>query len=175
MLCVKKQGNSCVVYMDVEHDIPMSMSSFDDEPVGGFPKVLHTDAVLAEFGRAYDVKFLEASAPPPPESIPVDDAALEAFLAEENLAKEQQSNVIQLPKSAPQAAQTIPASDLGLHVITELNTMFAMRRVAMGKKKKELDVAIQAICGFLVRVYPPIKNQLLELSQKHAEEENTVF
>lgn len=193
-LRVRRQGKVFTVFVDSITDRPMSINSFDDEPAGGFPKIMDEGQILALFGPRYDI--VPVDPPAAPKQVEVDGAVDEAALLKvieagdkEAAARRKQLGLVsdgrdrrlaekrgEVPPaivaapipptpSSPQTTNTLV--DLSLKVFQELETLFAKRSVASGKRQKELSLEVNAICNFLLRVDPNIQPALVALSERH--------
>lgn len=195
-LGVKTQGNAITVYVDPITDRPISISQFDEEPAGGFPKIYSREEVRAAFPQ-YEVKFIEGqhAAPPEADVYAVSDeeidkvdregrAQLEAAAAKQGVKLPPRKGGVLSPvpelvqPSAPRPAfiQPIPpASLIPANIEQELRTMLAKRQVATGKAKKELDQEINHVFNFIVRLEPASRDHLRALADSYREQSREDF
>lgn len=200
-LRVSRQGGTITVLMDPMTDQPISTTAYGEAPEELFACIKRVGEFEAEFGPAYDIEYVY---PPQGQDILSNrhkipqDVKEQAFIsAEKELAaltgKQQPSArskgipvTAQVPASEPSAesmhqmfaqAQQVYAPQAALwgQAQVELSTMFAQRSVASGKLRKELDQEINAICNFLIRVWPELEMPLQELSERHSAPQRRTF
>jgi hypothetical protein len=77
--------------------------------------------------------------------------------------------------SSPTPADVLDLVYFQEKAFRELETMFAKRSVATGKLHKELSAEINAICNYLLRIAPQLKTSLVDLSERHKQQERVEF
>lgn len=77
--------------------------------------------------------------------------------------------------NTPGPSSPVSTNDLVARVFQELETLFAKRSVASGKMLKELNSEIQFVGNFICRVAPEMKAPLLQLSERHKQQERVEF
>lgn len=195
-LRVKRQGRVFTVFINTETDRPISIGGYDDEPPGGFPKIMSEQELLSHFGPRYDI--LPVDPPNPIKQVEVDGNVDEAVLnrvieagdkeaaarraqlgiADDGRSRrlaEKRGEVPQAPAAAPipPAPSRVDANGpleftvVQERVFRELETMFAKRSVAGGKLLKELNTEIQNVANFLLRIEPGLQPALVALSERH--------
>ncbi len=199
ILRYKRQGRVCTLFIDPTTDRPQSISHFDDEPPA-FPKRMTEDEIFSHFGGQYQLVAVDNPNVPPPVEVDavVDEAALEQIRDAGDKATAQyklkhgitgdarQERIkgvggLAVAPSAPVATPPTPPipaqgnSTWATRVYQELETLFAKRSVATGKLKKEISAEVNAICNFLLRVEPEIKPILVDLSERHKQQERVEF
>jgi hypothetical protein len=176
-LILKRHGSLAVVRIDLVTERPISVDELDGEtPPGCVDKALPVAQAEATYGPYYALQYLERERGP--EKVAentVSDAEIQAILAAR--PEEPPKAPAITPHSLPPGEITYvpPQSTADVLVFRELELMFAKRQVAAGKKKKELDTDIRAVCNFLIRVFPATLPALQELSGRYQEEQKYEF
>jgi hypothetical protein len=175
-LVLKRHGNLAVVRIDLVTERPISVDELDGEtPPGCVDRALPVAQAEATYGPYYTLQYLERERGP--EKVAentVSDAEIQAILAARP-EEPPKAPAITPHSPAPQGMQSAPAQSADALVFRELELMFAKRQVAAGKKKKELDTDIRAVCNFLIRVFPQTLPALQELSGHYQEEQKYEF
>jgi hypothetical protein len=173
-LVLKRHGQLAVARIDLVTERPVSVDELDGEtPPGCVDKALPVAQAEATYGPYYALRYLERERGP--EKVAentVSDAEIQAILAArpEEAAPAPKPPITSIPQPLPQAG-----SSADVLVFRELELMFAKRQVASGKKKKELDTDIRAVCNFLIRVFPTTLPALQELSGRYQQEQKYEF
>jgi hypothetical protein len=178
-LVLKRHGNLAVVRIDLVTERPISVDELDGEtPPGCVDRALPVAQAEATYGPYYTLQYLERERGP--EKVAentVSDAEIQAILAARPEEPPKAPAITPHSPTPPPMAQqgVIQPSTADVLVFRELEVMFAKRQVATGKTRKQLDMEIQAVCNFLIRVFPQTLEPLQVLSSRYQEETRVQF
>jgi hypothetical protein len=205
VLRVKRQGRVCTVFVDPVSNLPQSIASFDGDDTAFPMVMKEDEVLGRYQGTYQVVFLDPPNPGTPPEAdAHVDESLLNEALEQGNKAaeayrkqhgitgdgrQERLQSMAGVPTphlvSAPPVVQqpitpTPPTpqqegTEWARKVFQDLETLFAKRSVATGKLKKEISAELNAICNFLLRVEPGIKETLVALSERHKQQERVEF
>jgi hypothetical protein len=161
-LHAKREGNVCTLYLDPASNSYAPMRAFDDVPIGTFPQTVHLRQVEALAKQMGAVPVFHSPPTKPPNVIPHNPKVEQemAKIAKEGPKSEQETSLFSEPRTV------LKTSGPAGNVEQEFRLLIARYESAGEEIKPRLKIEVEAVAGFLIRLYPDIKQRLLDIKEQ---------